>query len=236
MLEPTREELVYRALRSAAGKGGFAEDELRSIDGLIRRVRARAIASVAEMAERAARQAFPSHATDLLPYYERLLGLTDDPDLSEDERRAAAAALYALQLAGDIPSLRAALRIIDSRFEVITAAWSTSTTTVAGRAFEDLAGDAPFGGGRESTALPNFAGALVVYVLFELGSGLLASIPGGAGEDLIVGTPNAAERRKMALARRLLHDVLPATNDLQIVTHRGFTLDVSPLDLTSFGA
>jgi hypothetical protein len=40
----------------------------------------------------------------------------------------------------------------------------------------------------------------------------------------------------MKLARRLLHDILPATANLQIVTHRGFTLDVSRLDLTSFDA
>jgi hypothetical protein len=219
MAAPSREELVYRALRSAAGKGGFAEDEARSIDGLIRRVRARAIAAIADMGERAALQAIPTYASDLLPYYERLVGLTADPDLSEQDRRSAAAALYALQLAGDVPSIAAALQQIDARFAIFTAAPATSTTTIAGRAFEDLAGELPFGGGRQSTAFPNYATVLVLFVLLELGDGV---------------APNAAERRSMKLARRLLHDVLPATNDLQIVTHRGFTLDVSRLDLTSF--
>jgi len=218
---PTREELIYRSLRSAAGKGGYAEDEANSIDGLIRRVRARAIATVADMGERTALQAFPNHATDLLPYYERLLGLTADPDLTDDERRAAAAALYALQLAGDVPSIRRSLQHIDARFDVVTAAPETATITIFGRAFQDLAGDSPFAGGRQSTAFPNFATVLVLFVVLELGDGV---------------SPNAAERRSMALARRLLHDVLPATNDLQIVTHRGFTLDVSKLDLTSFDA
>lgn len=217
---PTREELIYRALRSAAGKGGYAENETHSIDGLIRRVRARAIASVADLHERAALQAFPNHATDLLPYYERLLGLTDDPDQTEQQRADAAAALYALQRASDVPSLRAALQQLDPRFEVLTVSPATSTTTIAGRAFQDLAGAEPFGGGRQSSALPNFAGVFVLRVLLELGDGV---------------APNAAERRAIKLARRLLHDVLPATADLQIVTQRGFTLDVSKLDLTSFG-
>jgi hypothetical protein len=218
---PTREELVYRALRSAAGKGGYAEAEAYSIDGLIRRVRASAIAGVADMALRSALQAFPNHATDLLSYYERLLGLSDDPDLTEDERREAAAHLYTLQRASDIPTIRAVLLQLDARFEVITASPDTSTTTIAGRAFEDLAGDLPFLGGRFSTAFPNYSSVLVLFALLELGDGVL---------------PDAAERRSMKLARRLLHDILPATADLQIVTHRGFTLDVSRLDLTSFDA
>ena len=221
MTEPTREDLVYRALRAAAGKGGFAEDELNSIDGLIRRVRARAIAGVADMGLRSALQALPNHATDLLPYYERLLGLTDDPDLTEDERRELAAALFTLQRSSDIPSIRQVLQLLDARFEVLTAAPGTATTTIAGRAFEDLDGDEPFGGGRYSTALPNYTRLLVLLVLLDLGDGVL---------------PDAAERRSMKLARRLLHDILPATADLQIVTHRGFTLDVSRLDLTSFDA
>lgn len=219
MAAPTREDLVYRALRSAAGKGGFAENETGSIDGLIRRIRARWIAAVSDMGERSALQAFPNHATDLLPYYERLLGLTDDPDLTLEERQAAAAALYTLQQSADLPSLRVALQQLDARFDALVGAPETSTTTIAGRAFEDMAGELPFGGGRQSTAFPNFASVFVLRVLLDLGDGVL---------------PDITERRAMKLARRLLHDVLPATNDLQIVTHRGFTLDVSRLDLTSF--
>lgn len=219
MAEPTLEELIYRALREATGKGGYAEDELGSIDGLIRRTRARAIAAVAAMSERSALQAFPNHATDLLPYYERLLGLTDDPDLTLEERQAAAAALYALQQASDVPSLRTALAAIDARFDVLATSWETAVTTRAGRAFQALAGDEPFGGGRESTAFPNYSTASYVTALLDLGDGV---------------EPNDDERRSIKLARRLLHDVIPATADLQIVTHHGFTLDVSLLDLTSF--
>lgn len=220
MPDPTRAELIYRALREATGKGGYAENESGSIDGLIRRTRARAIAAVAAMADRSALQALPNHATDLLPYYERLLGLTDDPDLTLEQRQAAAATIYALQHASDIPSLRRALANIDARFDVVTATASRGTTTRLGRAFEDLAGDEPFGGGRESTAYPNYASSSILRVVLALGDGV---------------QPDDDERRALKLARRLLHDVIPATTDLQIVTHRGFILDVSRLDLTSLG-
>lgn len=217
----SRETLIYRALRAAAGRGGYALNEAGSIDGLIRRVRAAAIALIADQADRAVLQALPDHATDALEYYERLLGLTDDPDLTLEERQQTAAALYALQQAADVPSLRAALARIDERFDVLTPAASTGTTTVAGRAFQDLQTEEPFGAGRLSTAWPNYASASIVRVLFELGDGVL---------------PDEDERRAMKLARRLLLDVLPATVDLQIATHRGFRLDVSRLGLTSLSA
>lgn len=218
-MSPSREALIYRALRSASGKGGYAENE-DGIDGLIRRVRAGAIAAVADQADRAVLQGFPNHATDLLAYYERLVGLSDDPDLTIEERQAAAATIYALQQASDIPSLRAALALIDDRFTIMTSPYATSTTTIMGRAFEDLAGEEPFGGGRESSGYPNYSSTSVLRVVLELGDGV---------------QPSTEERRKIKLARRLLHDAIPATTDLQIVTHRGFTLDVSRLDLTSFG-
>lgn len=220
MAEPTREDLIYNAWRSAVGKGSTASSPA-SIEVLFRRVRARAIAAVADLGERAALQAFPNLATDLLPYYERLLGLSDDPDLTEDERRAAAAALFTLKIASDVPGIKASLQQLDDRFDVVTPDPNLMLTTVMGRAFEDMAGDEPFGGGRLSTALPSYSGMLVLRAVLELGNGV---------------QPNAAERRSLRLARKLLHDVLPATNDLQIVTHRGFVLDVSRLDLTGFDA
>lgn len=232
MAEPTREDLIYNAWRSAVGKGSSSASAV-SIEGLHRRVRARAIAAVADMGERSALQAFPNLATDLLPYYERLLGLTDDPDLTEDQRRAAAAALYTLEVASDVPGIKAALLQLDERFDVVMPNPDRTLTTMMGRAFEDMAGTEPFGGGRLSTRWPAFNGMLVLRVVLELGSGVYNSLPGGGGDDLIIGTPSPAERRTMRLARALLHDVLPATMDIQIATHRGFRLDVSPLDLTS---
>jgi hypothetical protein len=214
-------ERHYLALRSMVGEGGSAEDDEGTIDGLWRQVRARAIASVAAGGERAALQAFPDRATDALPYYERLLAVTNDPSASEQERREAVTVLYALQIASAVPDIVTALQLIDSRFSVITTSPDQSDTTIIGRAFEDYAETEPFEGGRKSTAYPNHSTEFILYVLFDLGGG---------------NPPSTSERRLMQSARKLLNEVLPAHNDFQIVTHRGFTLDVDLLDLTSFGA
>jgi hypothetical protein len=214
---PTEIERTYAALRSAAGKGGSAADET-GIDALRRRVIARGIGRVRAGGKRTALQAFPNLATDLLPYYERLVQLTDDPDLTEDERRMAAAQLYTLQLAMAMPELQAALQQIDPRFSILSKPDSLSVTTMMGRAFEDYAGTEPFGGGRESSTLPAYSTRSIVIVLYDIGDGV---------------RPGTAERRAMDQARRLLHDVLPAHEDFRIITHRGFTLGVSLLGYTA---
>lgn len=217
----TETELVYRAMRANVGQGGAAEDDTTTIEGLWRQARAVGIAAFMTFGERSALQAFPDRATDLLPYYERLFLLTNDPATSEQARREAAAYQYALQIASAIPDIATALQVIDPRFSVLGTSFDQADVTVFGRAFEDFTGEEPFNGGRKSTAFPNYSTELVLFVLLDLGGG---------------NAPNASERRAMDSARRLLNDVLPAFNDLQIVTHRGFTLDVDRLDLTSFGA
>lgn len=214
-------ERIYRALRANVGVGGSAADDRNTIDGLWRQVRARAIASVAGMGERAVLQAFPNLATDLLPYYERLFLLVNEPGASEVDRRQAAAERYALQIASTLGEVELALQAIDPRFSILVTAADSASTTVQGRAFEDMAGDEPFGGGRHATAFPNYSSDLVCYVLLDIGGGIV---------------PTIAERRSLAAARALLCDVLPADNDISLATHRGFTLDVDRLDLTSFGA
>lgn len=213
-------ERIYYALRSAAGQGGSAENDDYTIDGLWRQVRARAIASAATTMERAALQVLPDHATDLLPYYEQLLLLTPDPSQSEQARRDAAAQLYALQIASDLPSITRALQQIDPRFSIVVPRPEASCTTINGRAFEDYAATLPFEGGRKSTAFPNYSSNFETYVLLDLGGGVV---------------PAPIERAAMTTARRLLQDVLPGHNTLHVVTHRGFTLDRDRLDLTSFG-
>jgi hypothetical protein len=216
--DETRLERIYATLRSAVGKGGSAANDT-GIDGLWRQTRANALAQLEAQAERAALQALPDHATDSLPYYERLLLLRADPAASDDERRAAAAQLYALQVASAIPDLSAALAQIDPRFEIIATSFEQSDTTIIGRGFEDYAATEPFGGGRHSTQLPNYSTELVLFVLFDLGGGNL---------------PSPSERRSMQSALGVLNAALPAWNDIVLATHRGFELDVDRLDLTSF--
>jgi hypothetical protein len=221
---PTAVENIYFALRSAGGKGGAAADDEHTIDGLWRQCRARAIATVAASGERSALQAFPDRATDLLPYYERLVGVASDPDGDAEARREAAAVLYARQIASAVPDIAAALQAIDSRFSVLATTYAESDTTLFGRAFEDFAGALPFGGGRQSTRLPNYSTSFVLFVLLDLGAGI---------------APTTNERRALATAGKLLAEVLPGHNSYQIVTHRGvggFELDTDLLDLTAFGA
>lgn len=209
----TRTERTYVTLRSAVGRGGSAQDD-SGIEGLRRKVIARAVASVVSGGERAAMQAFPHLATDLLPYYERIYGLADDPDLTEAERREAAAQLYTLQLAASLPELAASLQAIDPRFSILSIDDSLSIVTVEGRAFEDYDGAEPFGGGRQSTALPNYSTRYDVIALLELEDGV---------------TPGIAELRVMQRAARLLHDVLPTDATYHIITHLGFAVGVSLL-------
>jgi len=222
-----RAERIYRALRSSVGRGGAPVDEERSILDLWRKCRAEAFAVGLEALERAALQAFPSHATDALGYYERLLLLTPAPDATTEERQAAAAERYALKVQSSIRQIAEALQRLDERFSIVETDEARSTTTLFGRAFDDFAGAEPYvepgeegAPDRHSTGWPNYSSEFVADVVLELGDGVL---------------PNAAERLVMAEARRYLHDVLPAHNDIRISTHRGFTLDVSRLDLTSLG-
>jgi hypothetical protein len=212
----TRTERIYVALRSAAGKGGSAADD-SGIEGLRRKVIARALAAVTSGGERAALQAFPHLATDLLPYYERIYGLADDPDLTEAERREAAAQLYTLQLAASLPEIAASLAAIDERFSIVSIPDSLSIITVAGRAFEDYDGAEPFGGGRQSTALPNYSTRVDVVVLLDIADGV---------------APGITELRSMQRAARLLHDVLPNDASYHIITHLGFAVGVSLLGFT----
>jgi hypothetical protein len=217
--ESAEHERIYRALRSAVGKGGSAANEL-GLEGTWRWVRAKWLAEVSRKSELAAEQAFPDRATEALPYYERLLQITPRDEASIEDRQIAVARAYALQLASDIPDLLRALQQIDARFTLVVPPAHLSVTTQAARAFDGYAGELPMGDGRKSTRFPNYSSDFEVYTVLELGGGAV---------------PTTEERDSIAAARRLLHDVLPAHNTFQVATHRGFTLDVDRLDLTSFG-
>jgi len=211
-------DAIYRALRSAVGKGGSAEDDVGTIDGVWRRARARGISQVSRTGERAALQAFPDIAIDLLPYYEDLFGLTPDPDETIESRQQAASAAYTERVRASGPDLDADLLAIDSRLSVVALAFEESETTQHGRAFEDLASSEPFNGGRKSTLFPNFSTEFVVTVLFDIGDGV---------------APTIAERLTLETVKRHLSKTLPAWVTFQIVTSIGFTLDVDLLDLTA---
>lgn len=217
---------IYRASRSIVGRGGVPVREDTSILDLWRACRAQAFAIILEGGERAALQALPDRATDALPYYEKLFGLTPEPGETDEARQAEAAARFTLEVRSAVRDLATALTAIDARFRITDTDYAQSMTTVHGRAFDDFDRDEPYTDDaedvpiRRSSGYPNYSSDFIADVVLELGDGVL---------------PSADERRKIARAAAHLHAVLPGHNDFSIATHRGFTLDVSRLDLTSLG-
>lgn len=213
---PTVIEDQYRMLTNAVGKGGTCPDD-DSIMALLWQSIAKGVGCVATFDERAALQAFPDKATDLLPYYERLLLTVRDPASSDTERRRLAASRWTAAAAFLVSEIERDLQLIDSRFAIVLATDDEATTTVFGRNFEDLAGAEPFGGGRKATLLPNYSTHFVVTAVLSIGGG----------------APSAAENRTILAAQRHLSVVLPAWIGFQVVTALGFHLDIDRLDLTA---
>lgn len=212
----TNVERIYRALRSAVGIGGSAEDDDGSIDGLWRQARASGLAAAATTGERALLNAFPSKATDLLEYYEALLGILPVREDDLPGRRALAAQRFTRQVDVAVPQLLADLQRIDPRFSILETPRAQAIETLFGRAFEDYAAAEPFGGGRKSTLFANYSTDFVVWVLFDIGSGVL---------------PGPAEDAALEAAAGLLGG-LPTWVNFQTATADGFILDESLLDLT----
>lgn len=215
---PTLAERHYNALVSAWGKGGVAADTVDSIDAAWRQCVAKALGDLDAMAEHAALQVFPRHAEELLYYYEDVLALTPDADTSLTERQEAAQAEWTRLARADGPSIDAALRRIDERFELLAQEYDYTATTHDGRSLAPYVSP-PYYGPRSGTDFPNFSDDFTVYVLLDIGGG----------------TGGAAEQRAIARAERMLHLVLPSWCDFHVVTSVGFILDQSPLDVTALG-
>jgi len=213
---PTPTELVYAAMRGAVGVGGSAADD-ESIDGMWRQARASALAAAACTGERAAMQAFPGYATDLLEFYEVLLGATPEPDASIVERQAIVLDLFTRKVRAAVPDIDADLKAIDSRLGVVIVDPAEGTETLPGRGFQDLAAALPFNGGRKSSVFHNYSTSFVVFVLFDIGAGV---------------APGAAEQKLIERAKAHLNEVLPGHVMFQMFTSLGFILDESLLDLT----
>jgi hypothetical protein len=212
----TDTQRVYRMLKAAVGKGGSARSD-DAIEAIWRQARARAIACGLSADERAALQALPNKATDGLLYYERLLLIALASTASEQDRRDAAAARYTETASLVSNEMEAHLAGIDERLEVLAVDTALTTTTNAGRRFQDHAASEPFGGGRKGTKLPNYSTVFLVTVLLELD-----------GEQ-----PDVEDRRVIAEAKRYLADALPAWVGLRLCTHVGFRLGVDRLGLTA---
>lgn len=212
----TDTERMYRMLKGAVGRGGSARSE-DSIEAIWRQARARALACGLSFDERAALQAFPNKATDGLLYYERLLLIALPDTASEQERREVAAARFTESASIVSNEIVNHLSSIDERLEVIATDPEQSTTTNAGRKFEDLLAAEPFGGGRKGSKVPNYSTAFVLAVLLDLDGDL----------------PDVEDQRVILEAKRYLAEVLPAHVAAQVCTHVGFRLGVDRLGLTA---
>lgn len=218
---PTDEERVYRVLRSAVGVGGSAPDET-GIDGLWRWSRARALSAGRSAFRRAIYNGSPRLATDLLPYYERALGIQGGSAAPDADRRTAVVELWPAPATVTLPQLTTALQRIDSRFSIISPDDDKSGTSLDGRWFgplPDVTDEPEFS---DNPAVGHSAYAAhtsryVMVVLFAVG---------------YTTALNTADARKAAAAARLLRISLPPFWDWAIVTSIGFLAGVSPVGIT----
>jgi len=214
----TLDERTYEALKRAVGEGGYAKNE-DGIEGLWRAVRTEALACFHSMAERAILQAFPNVATDHIPVYEELFRITPRGGAPDEERRIAIAAAYTRRIASDHPSLLVAMQSLDPRFLLPDIPRATSVVVELGKAFEPLTGGPFFGGGRTSTAFPNYASEYIIPVVLDL-----TATP----------EPTAVEQIVVVNAKRFLNEVLSSwiTYEFSFGGSAGFILDLSELDAT----
>lgn len=214
---PDEADKAYAALRTVIGKGGPANTE-DGIDGLWRRTRALGIASGTSAYRRAAYQAFPSLATDLIDYYERALGVTASDNETDVSRRAVIAALWPSRTGISASDIESDLRKIDSRISLISPNDATQSVTCDGRTFGDAA-ESPFGGTGYS-ALGFFSSRAILRVRLEVNHSPLT----------------ATERRSLTQSKTRLGVAVSAWADYTVTTSTGFIPGVSPLGLTGLSA
>lgn len=203
---PTPAQSAYRTLRQAVGEGGSATDD-RGIEGLWRRSEAKGLAASSSHCRRALIQSSPQFATDLLPYYERILGLV--PQGAEAARRAAVVPLWTKRADNAMPRLLERLQAIDARLSLLEFPHSEAITAQFGRSFAALEPglETPqFGVVQGHVLFPNYSTDTIVRVLFNVGHvGVLT-----ADELLVTERVNA-----------LLRDALPSTTDFTVVVDVG---------------
>jgi len=173
--EDTPTMRVYKALVSAAGKGGSGPaDGLRE---LWRLCIARAIADAGDAKDLAALQAWPSTMTVVLPEQERFLHLPVGPN--DVARRAAVGGALTYQASATGPNLGAELREIDPAFTIEKVPWESISVVMPGRVFAPLPGASgpAFGVGQaadvKSAAWANYSDAFVLRVRYSLTEGVI---------------------------------------------------------------
>lgn len=218
---PTSTELAYKALRQAVGEGGSAPND-RGIEGLWRRSKAQGLAAATSHCRRALNQAFPFLATDLLPYYERILGIIPPTGATETARREEVVLLWTRRTSSVVPNLADELQALDTRLTIVQLPHSEAGTAQFGRAFaahEDDDGNplegGPYGIERGHALAPGYSTAQIVHVRFAVGH---------------TGPLTDAELVIVERAKRLLRGLLASDTDFQISVEDGlWHLGVTPI-------
>jgi hypothetical protein len=185
---------VYAALRSAVGKGGSAQDE-NGLEATWRAAKAQVIAASVDAYERAALQALPSHATEHIPVYERVLGTAPGSDQNEEDRRQAVVAAWVGRVLATMVDIERSLQAISTQFALEELDSDDSVVAMFGKMFPNY-GDEALG----VPAYPNYSSEFVVRAIYTLSSG-----------------ETAIPQLYRAAAATLLNAVLPAWVDWVIL-------------------
>lgn len=214
-------ERHYNTLRNAVGRGGSAEDAEDSMEAIWRQRKAVTMAALEAWAERAAIEALPSKATDLLDYYERALGVVPRAGQSEEDRRRVVAEKFTRAVSAVTETVELGLQRIDPRFQLAEPPESAIGRVIEGRSFEPFDGTPTYDqdGPQRSTLFPMFSDDFIVTVVFA-----------NAGP-----APTRQDLQLISEAQDFLNETLPAWVGFRVLTSIGFILDQSPLDLTGFG-
>lgn len=204
---PTDTEQAYGVIRRAVGEGGSASDD-SGIEGLWRHSRAKGLEAASSAERRALLQAFPHLATDLLPYYERLLQIVPPTGATEAERTRVVAERYYERAVSATPDVEAELKRIDPRLRILEIPQNHAIVAQLGRAFEgrrpeEEGPDFNLMTGRKHVLYPMFSTELIVRVRFDLGYS---------------GPPTLADEKVILRARSMLRRVLSSDVSFSIST------------------
>lgn len=216
---PTPTEQAYAQLREAVGVGGSASDD-SGIDGLWRWCRAKGLAVASSAERRALLQASPRYATDLLPYYERVLQIVPPAGSTFAERARIVSERWNEQAVASTPDLADELKKIDPRLRILEAAAADAGATQFGRSFEahDSQDEGPafnLDSGATHVRAPNWSTHQVVRVRFDLG---------------YEGIPNTADQKTLLRVRKMLRLALPSDTTFTLSTGL-WILGVTPVGL-----
>lgn len=219
---PTRFESTYTAMQRMVGRNGYSTND-DEIEALWRQAKSDALAALGTFDERAAMQASPETATDYIPVYEEILGITIDTERSDQQRRDVIVPDYTGVPEAWTTGLNEAIARIDTLASVLFRPWRNSGTCQIGRWYEPFDGSDPYdaSGSRNSTAWPNVSDMHTVIVKYDIGSGV---------------APNREQLRKAIQIQNHLNEVCPSWVDFHLIYSTGFILDRSLLDATGFGS